>query len=100
LRKAALVTTGLGAAGVVFTWLSYRSTANPTSAQRTRGVIENDVSWVLVGLGAAGLGVSFFLPERHDVVDVDVVAGGPSATARPELFLGFAAGGVTLRACL
>lgn len=100
LRTVGLATTGVGLAGVVFTWFSYRAATNPTPAQRNRFVIENDVSWVLVGLGAAGVGVSYVLPERHDVVDVDTEAGGRSASSRRELFIGVGADGLSLRARL
>jgi hypothetical protein len=92
LRTAGLVTLGVGAAGVVGSWFSYRATRDPSPAQHSRFVVLNDVGWALFGLGAVGFGISYALPEAHDVVAVQV--------ARRALFFGFDARGIEVGANL
>lgn len=68
LRKAGFVTAGVGALGVAATWLQFRGKRNVTAHEHSRLVVFNDVSWAVLALGAVGVGVSFALPQPHDVV--------------------------------
>jgi S1-C subfamily serine protease len=92
VRTAGLVVGGVGAFGVAATWLTFRSSANLSTTGYHRSVVLNDVSWVLLGLGAAGFGASYALPEGHDLVAVQ--------SARRELFIGVGLAGLQLSGCL
>lgn len=72
LRRASLWAAGIGALGVVGTWTSFRTSGDLSSSAHNRLVVLNDLCWGLTGLGAVGLGVSFALPETHEMVDVRV----------------------------
>ena len=92
VRTAAWATAGTGAFGVVMTWSLFRTSHDPTPAEHNRLVIYNDLSWILLATGAAGVIVSFALPEGHDVVG----AGIQSATRRG-LSVELGGGGVNVR---
>jgi hypothetical protein len=87
LRTASLVTAGLGALGVAVTWLRVRGANDLSEDAHHRLVVYNDISWGSLALGALGFGVSYALPQAHDVV-----AGHGSA--RRQLRLSVAAGGL------
>jgi hypothetical protein len=89
-RTASLITLGAGALGVFTTWELFRANAPTTSAGHERAVLLNDLSWITLGLGAVGVGVSYVIPEAHDVVPVRIQNG-----ARPGLFIGLGSGGLT-----
>jgi hypothetical protein len=89
LRTASLVTAGLGALGVAATWLQVRGSNDLSEDAHRRLVVYNDVSWGILALGALGFGISYALPQAHDVV-----AGHGSA--RGELKLSVAASGLQL----
>jgi S1-C subfamily serine protease len=93
LRTAGFVTTGVGAAGVALSWLSFHGSADTSSSQRSKAIFWNDLSWVALGLGAAAVGASFVWPQGHEVVDA-------RSSARRELFIGWVANGVGVRARL
>lgn len=80
LRTGSIVAAGIGALGVAGTWIAFRSNPQMSNAAHDRSVILNDLGWVLLGIGAVGIGGSFVWPEGHDVV------AGRSATKR-ELFV-------------
>lgn len=88
VRTIGMATTAVGAFGVAATWLSFRANQDMTEHAHDRTVLLNGASWVLLGLGAVGWGVSYAVPEGHDVV-----AGHSSA--QRDLFLRVGAGGVT-----
>jgi S1-C subfamily serine protease len=89
LRTGSIVAAAIGGAGVAATWIAFRGNPEMSVAAHDRNVILNDLSWVLLGLGAVGIGGSFVWPEGHDVV------AGHSASTR-ELFIGVAGRGVTV----
>jgi hypothetical protein len=91
LRVTGAITLAVGATGVGGTWATFRVTSHPSPAAHQRLVIVNDISWVLVGLGAVGLGVSYALPEGHDQVAVRA-----ETAAGREWFVRFGAGGLAL----
>jgi hypothetical protein len=91
LRTGGWVTAGVGALGVVGTWAKFRASRDLSPAAHDRFVVLNDVSWVLLGLGAVGVGLSYALPQGHDVVAVRSAKGGPSVPSR-QLFVGLHAG--------
>jgi hypothetical protein len=66
-----------------------------SSSAHSRLVVLNDLSWGLTALGAVGFGVSFALPEAHEVVDVRVQSG-----QRPRFQLALAPRGVVLSGAL
>lgn len=70
LRTGGWVTAGVGALGVVGTWAKFRASRDLSPAAHDRFVVLNDVSWVLLGMGAVGVGLSYALPQGHDVVAV------------------------------
>jgi S1-C subfamily serine protease len=89
LRTASLVVTGAAAFGVAATWVTFRHSPDMSPAAHQRTVVLNDLSWVLLGLGAVGIGASFAWPEGHEVVE-------GHGSARRELFIGVASGGLSL----
>jgi S1-C subfamily serine protease len=95
LRRASLWAAGIGALGVMGTWTSFRTSGDLSSSAHSRLVVLNDLSWGLTALGAVGFGVSFALPEAHEVVDVRVQSG-----QRPRFQLALAPRGVVLSGAL
>lgn len=89
LRTASLVTAGLGALGVAATWLQVRGADDLSEDAHHRLVVYNDIGWAILALGALGFGVSYALPQAHDVV-----AGHGSA--QRQLRLSVAASGLQL----
>jgi S1-C subfamily serine protease len=89
VRTASAIVTGAAALGVAATWLSFRANPEMSPGAHHRTVVLNDLSWVLLGLGAVGFGATYAWPEEHDVV------GGQSASRR-ELFIGVAGAGLAL----
>ncbi len=87
VRRAAAITAGVGALGVAATWLQFHGKSDISTSEHTRLVVYNDVSWAVLALGAVGFGISYALPESHDVV-----AG--HGTARRHLMLSVAASGL------
>jgi hypothetical protein len=81
--------------GVVATWSAFRTTNGLSEHAYNRLVLLNDVSWALFALGAVGVGVSFALPEAHDMVAVGVQAAG-----RGRLRVGLGPGTVVLSGAL
>jgi S1-C subfamily serine protease len=94
LRTASLVASGVGALGVIGSWANFRTNRNQSPSAHDRLVVFNDISWVFLGLGAVGFGVSYALPEGHDVVGVE---SAHSAMQR-QLFIGLGPGGVAMGA--
>lgn len=92
LRRTSAVVAVVGALGVGTSWIVYRLNARPSPAAHDRSVIANDLSWIVLGLGAVGLGVSYALPEGHDHVAAE------SASRR--LFFRVGAAGAELGATL
>ncbi|HVY27836.1 MAG TPA: serine protease [Polyangiaceae bacterium] len=70
LRNIGMGVAAAGAVGVVVTWSAFRSSQDLSEHSYNRLVVFNGIAWALVGIGAAGIGVSFLLPEAHDVVGV------------------------------
>ena len=89
LRSASAVTAVVGGAAGGYSWLKFRSSVHVSAQQHQRLVVINDLGWALLGLGAVGLGVSFALPEGHEVVAAHGVA-------RRDLYLGIGANGIEL----
>jgi hypothetical protein len=92
LRTGGLITAGVGAFGVAATWLEFRGSAHMSPSGYNRTVVLNDLSWVVLGLGAAGFGASYALPEGHDVVAVQ--------SAQRRLFFGVGVSGLQLSGTL
>jgi S1-C subfamily serine protease len=92
VRKAGLLTAGVGAVAVAGTWLSFRSSRDLSASAHDRLVVFNDIGWVLLGLGAVSFGVSYALPDGHDVVGVRTARRG----TEPRILVGVSAGGITL----
>lgn len=89
LRTVGLVTGGVGGAVGAWAWLRFRTLPQISASEHRRLVVVNDVGWALLGLGAVGVGVSFALPEGHEVV------AARTAQSR-DLYLGVTAGGIEL----
>lgn len=93
LRSAGFIGAGVGAAGVALSWFSFHSSREISQSERDKIVFWNDLSWIALGLGAAGIGASFVWPESHEVVDAH-------SSARRELSFGVALNGVAVRGSL
>ncbi|MES1189375.1 MAG: trypsin-like peptidase domain-containing protein [Myxococcales bacterium] len=93
LRTAGWITAGVGAVGVVGTWSTFRTIHTLSPTAHNRFVVLNDVSWVLLGLGAVGVGVSYALPQGHDIVGVRSARRTPTGSTAGQLFVRVAAGG-------
>lgn len=89
LRTASVVTAVVGGAVGGYSWLKFRSSSQVSPQQHQRLVVINDLGWVLLGLGAVGVGVSFALPEAHETVAAHSVA-------QRDIFLGVTAQGIEL----
>jgi multisubunit Na+/H+ antiporter MnhB subunit len=64
-----IITAGVGAATVLYTWARYESQKEPGMKQGDFDSLRvmNDVGWVAVGLGAAGFAASYLLfPSPSD----------------------------------
>lgn len=70
LRTASAVTAVVGGAVVLGSWLA--SLKADSQAGYDRALVINSASWIAVGVGAVGFGVSFALPEAHEHVPVTV----------------------------
>lgn len=91
LRTASLVTAGVGVVAVGGTWVGFRSARELSPSAHDRLVVLNDLGWVLLGLGAVGVGVSYALPEGHDVVGVRNANAGAK-----RVFVALGPGGIAL----
>jgi hypothetical protein len=89
LRTASAVTAAAGGALGGYTWLRFRGSRDLSPAQHQRLVVFNDLGWALLGLGVVGVGVSFALPEGHEVV-------AARSSASRDLFLGVTPRGIEL----
>lgn len=96
LRTGAEVTAAVGGVGVVGTWASFRSSRDLSPAAHARLVVLNDLSWALLGVGAAGFCLSYAWPESHDVVAVQAARRAPERS----VFVGLALGSLVLGAHL
>ena len=90
LRRLGLGSGVAGAVGVFATWSAFRTSRSLSPGAYNRLVVLNDVSWVLLSAGAVGFGVSYTIPEGHDVVAVE-------SAARRQLFFGLGPAGLELR---
>jgi len=77
LRNVGIGVAAAGAVGVVVTWSAFRTSQDLSEHTYNRLVVFNGIAWTLLGLGVAGIGVSFVLPEAHDMVGVQSAQRNP-----------------------
>jgi hypothetical protein len=88
-RRVGIAASAVGAAAVILTWAS--SHGADSQGAYDRWIVANDISWGVLAVGAVTTGVSFFLPESHDVVDAQMTSAAPRAWR-----IGLTAGGAGL----